>query len=216
MNDRALRGGRGWTVILAALLAIILVPFFIYGEALDAYSARLMADQRSRTAIAIAAIVLLAGDVLLPIPSSLLSTLAGRALGFSLGTLASATGMTAACIIGYAIGRYMGRPAAIRLVGPESLEEAERVSDRFGLAAIAVLRPVPVVAEASVILAGATRVPIPGFLAATILSNVAISAVYAAVGQQAGAMSGSFLIAFIAAMIVPGIAILLTRALRRR
>lgn len=209
------RGAVGWIVVSGVVVAAILIPFLLYGEALDAYSARVLSDQRSRLALGMIAASLLASDVLLPIPSSVVSTIAGRMLGFVGGTLASTIGMSAACVIGYGMGRSMGRAAVIRLAGEDSLAQAARVVDRFGLAALVVLRPVPVVAEASTLLAGTTGLPPTRFLIVTTLANLAISAVYAGAGGSLTG-TGSFLLAFAAAMLLPGIAMLATKAWRKR
>jgi Na+/proline symporter len=77
------------------------------------------------------------------------------------------------------------------------------------MAALALCRPVPVFAEASVI-AGMRMGPA---LAATSPANLGLSAVYAGVGAAAKDPWG-FLLAFAAALVMPGLALLITRRLR--
>jgi uncharacterized membrane protein YdjX (TVP38/TMEM64 family) len=69
---------------------------------------------------------------------------------------------------------------------------------------------VPVLAEASVFLAGLARMPFGRFAWITGLSNLGISAVYAAAGAFA-ARRESFLLAFAAAVLIPAAAMLAVR-----
>ena len=63
---------------------------------------------------------------------------------------------------------------------------------RFGEWVIVVSRPIPVLAEASVLFAGLSGMPASRFLLLSTLSNLGISAVYAAVGAFS-ASTNSFL-----------------------
>jgi membrane protein DedA with SNARE-associated domain len=85
-------------------------------------------------------------------------------------------------------------------------------AERYGVWAVAVGRPVPVLAEASVLLAGTARLPFRRFLVVCSLSNLGISLVYAVAGALS-ATAGSFFLALAAAVVVPAVASL---ALRRR
>ena len=55
---------------------------------------------------------------------------------------------------------------------------------RFGILVLVVARPVPVFAEASVLLMGAMRLPWRHFLPAVCLSNLGIAAAYALLGDR--------------------------------
>jgi membrane protein DedA with SNARE-associated domain len=122
--------------------------------------------------------------------------------------------MTAGCILGYLLGsRATG--AARRFVGAESLARAEGVAADYGNWAIVVCRPVPVLAEASVILAGLVRTPWRRFLLLTSASNLGIAAAYAAVGTFSMS-AGSFLLTFAGALALPGLAMVAARLWLRR
>lgn len=101
---------------------------------------------------------------------------------------------------------------ALPLVGEEGLRRAGDWLDRHGLWALVLCRPVPVLAEASVIAAGLGRMRMGPALVATGLSNVGISAIYAGAGAAADG-PGTFLLAFTAALLLPGAALLLSRTL---
>jgi len=194
-----------WLSITLPALAVILVPFFLFGTRMDAWATTVL-EQKSTASLAFAAVVLLlASDVALPIPSSVVSTMAGALLGGPLGALASWLGMTLGCALGYALGALAGRPVLGRLTSAVSMVAFEHDMARYGAGLVAVGRAVPVLAEATTLIAGATRMPLSRFFAVASLANLAISAVYAAVGAVS-AQVDSFLLAASGAILLPGIA----------
>jgi uncharacterized membrane protein YdjX (TVP38/TMEM64 family) len=70
-----------------------------------------------RTAAAFMIAGLLAGDLVLPVPSSILMTLSGALLGVGLGAAVSFAGAMASALIGYGLCRRFGRTAFRRLAG---------------------------------------------------------------------------------------------------
>jgi membrane protein DedA with SNARE-associated domain len=73
--------------------------------------------------------------------------------------------------------------------------------------ALLVCRPVPVLAEASVVAAGTLRVPFARFAVVVAAANVAISAWYASLGATA-VNTRTFVVAFLVAALLPGLALL--------
>lgn len=195
-----------WTVWWGILAAAILIPFLLFGEEIEAFtSSFLLRSAENRSLMAFFLGGLLALDVFLPVPSSLASTACGHYLGFTLGLLTSTLGMTLGAVSGYIVGLTLGRGAANRFVGEQELERLESGGRRLGGWMVAAFRPVPVLAEASVVYAGMVRMPWGRFLAIGALSNLGVSAAYAGIGAYA-ADANSFLLAFLASMIVPGLA----------
>jgi membrane protein DedA with SNARE-associated domain len=152
---------------------------------------------------------LLALDVFLPVPSSIVSTAAGVFLGFVGGVGVIWLGMMAGCVLGYAVGAR-GSGAARRLVGQEGLARAGRLFERYGDATILLCRPVPVLAEASVVFAGLVKSAFGPFVRLTAISNLGIALGYAAFGAYSLRLD-SFLIAFLGALLLPGLFILVSR-----
>ena len=117
--------------------------------------------------------------------------------------------MMVACLFGYAIGaRASG--LAQRFVGEAGLERAARLVRRYGDWTILICRPVPVLAEASVIFAGLVGAPSARFFALTALSNLGIALGYAAFGAFSMRMD-SFLLAFLGALVIPGVVMAIAR-----
>lgn len=88
-----------WTAIFAAMLLLVLVPFFIFEDSLTEFGAALLQSEARKPLLAILVAGLLASDVLLPVPSSLVSSFAGHLLGFSLGLVAVWSGMMLGCLV---------------------------------------------------------------------------------------------------------------------
>jgi len=193
------------------MLAVI-VPFLLFGGAIDTWTVRLLqtADAHRR-ATGAALVLLLASDIVLPVPSSLVSTACGLTLGFLGGACASFLGMGLSGAAGYAMGR-LASSWARRLIGERESALLEGFHRRHGVWMLLALRPVPVLAEASVLFSGIVRQPPAGVAAATALGNAGVSLVYAAVGAW-GKMSDSFLPAFGASALLAGLAL---AAMRRR
>jgi uncharacterized membrane protein YdjX (TVP38/TMEM64 family) len=204
-----------WAIAGALALALILTPFFLFEERMNELVARLTRPDLRDEAIAAAIVLLLGLDVVLPVPSSIVSTAAGATLGLLPGLAASAAGMTAGSLLGYALGRSFGLPLVRRLVRGGDLEHVSARFRRGALWALAATRPIPVLAEAAALFAGVSRVPLPLYAGVTTLANLGISAVYAAAGATA-AGAGSLLLAFAASLALPAVAIGAYRVIQRK
>ncbi len=199
-----------WAVLSIVLIAVILVPFFLFETQFNQFAAEVAKGGGPRWVAAGGILALLAADVFLPVPSSILSTAAGVLLGFWGGTAVVFTGMTLGCLLGFAVGSRSSA-AARRLVGEPGLQRAADLMRQYGDWMLAACRPVPVLAEASVIFAGLVHVPRARFVWLTALANLGIAAGYSAIGAFSMRVE-SFLVAFLGALLIPGLAILIARA----
>jgi uncharacterized membrane protein YdjX (TVP38/TMEM64 family) len=195
-----------WFAIGVLLLAFILVPFFLFEDQFNALAVRLASGEASTWYSAVALAALLASDVLLPIPSSIVSAGAGVLLGFWRGVAVIWIGMTGACLIGYFIGAKSAG-AARRFVGPDGLARASSLADRYGDMMLVVSRPVPVLAEASVIFAGLVHTRFARFFVMTSWSNLGVAIAYAAIGAFS-MKTESFAFAFVGSIALPAVAML--------
>jgi uncharacterized membrane protein YdjX (TVP38/TMEM64 family) len=78
------------------------------------------------------------------------------------------------------------------------MERVDAMSARVGLLVLVLARPIPILAEASVLLMGTTRLAWWRFLVAVGLSNLGIAAAYAALGD-----SVNLSVALVASIILP-------------
>lgn len=183
------------------VLVAILLPFILFGDITENLAIRLVNGQSSSAFLPGLAIVSsLALDVFLPIPSSILSTTGGILYGWFVGAMLSFIGMTACCLIGYSIGRYAADIS--RWMSDETRSRLGQYFERTGDWTIVIARPVPVLAEASVIFAGIARMPVGKFVVYCAVSNMVISFIYATIGAFSMTVN-SFLPAFGAALILP-------------
>jgi len=205
----AMQGKKGWLLLGALLLAFILLPFFLFGAQIETWTRAFLESAASRPLL-IAMVLggLLATDILLPVPSSVVSTAAGLLLGFVGGMLTSLVGMIISCVAGFWLGARFGRPLADRMVGAGELCWLEEKGRRLGDWVVVVARPIPVLAEASVILAGMSRMRTHRFMMLTTLSNLGVSAVYAAIGALSATIN-SFLLAMAGSILVPWLAMII-------
>lgn len=192
-----------WAVIWLMLIGLVLVPFFLFETQFNAFAAEMTRSDTATWLASTSIFGLLAFDVFLPVPSSIVSTAAGVLLGFWRGAAIVWAGMMVACVMGYALGARAAGLAG-RFVGEAGLARAERLLTRYGDWTIVICRPVPVLAEASVIFAGLVGTPFTHFVALTALSNLGIAVGYAAFGAFSMSVD-SFLVAFLGALIIPGV-----------
>jgi len=173
----------GPILLVALVLAVPIVPFAILGESFEARIEARLQESIAPAMVAGMVVGLLAVDVVLPVPSSVVSTFAGKMLGFVPGTAASWVGMMLGAIVAFVLARLFGRPLAAWLSKPEELARIDVLSRRFGPAVLVICRPVPVLAEASVLFLGTTHLGWRRFLVPVALANLGIAAVYAALGK---------------------------------
>lgn len=157
-------------VIIAALL-IPIVPFVIIGE-LPGEKWLSTADDNALL-FGLTGSGLLLVDILLPIPSSIVGTLLGARLGFWAGFLSIWIGLMAGNMLGYSLARFA--MTRLRSWFPE-------FPPRTTLAMVFLSRPVPVVAEAMSLTAGATRMAVLPYLSACAAGNTLYALVLAANG----------------------------------
>lgn len=203
----------GWVGFCGLLLAAILVPFALFGEQLEGASQHLLQGPLPTWQAGLLLGALLAGDIVLPLPSSVLNTAAGALVGFWGGVACSWAGMMVGSVVGYLLGARAGAAALQRLAGEAELARVARAAERYGHWFLLLFRGVPVLAEASVVFAGLSRVPWRRFLALCALANLAISASYAAVGAYA-LEARSFLWLFAGLVLLPALALGLVRSIR--
>jgi uncharacterized membrane protein YdjX (TVP38/TMEM64 family) len=202
-------------LLIAVALAAPIVPFLFLGDELNARVNAWLDPRLPPSTVAALVAGVLATDVLLPVPSSAVSTYGGAQLGIIGGTVASWLGMTAGAVGGFALARWFGTPLARRLARQDDLQRLSDLIERFGPATLAITRAAPVLAEASVLLMGMTRLPWRRFLPPVLLSNLGIAAVYSAFGRLASHYN-SLPVALVASIALPVAAVTIVRLILHR
>jgi uncharacterized membrane protein YdjX (TVP38/TMEM64 family) len=205
---------RPFIVIVLALLVPI-VPFLLLGESLDRRVDAWLDPPPPAATVALVTVAVLAVDVFLPVPSSLVSTFAGAQLGIAAATAASWLGMMAGAIVAFGLARVCGRPLAARLSSAEELDEIDRLSRRAGTWLLIITRPLPILAEATVLFLGTSSMTWRQFLPPVTLSNLGIALVYAVLGRFAQSQ-GALAWALAASVALPLLATTTARRLLAR
>jgi uncharacterized membrane protein YdjX (TVP38/TMEM64 family) len=203
---------RVW-LLTFALAGIVVALFLLVDPVMPSLVARPDWLDAATPTVAVASVALLAGDVALPIPSSVLMVGNGAVFGLALGTLLSTLGATLSAVIGHTIGRT-ARSRSCRWLGAEAADRLDAMLARHGFAAVIASRPVPIAAEVVAVLAGQGGMPLRAFAASAALGAAGIGAVYAAAGTLA--LAGAGVIAIAVAVLVAATTWLYGRHLTRR
>ena len=171
---------------MIVILAIPIVPFLLFGTQVEAWFAAWEKNPPAPPAVAAVVVGLLATDIFLPIPSSVVATLAGYQLGAVGGTVATWAGMTIGAVIGFALARGLGPGFVAWMTRHSDLTRTQMLTERFGPLILVLGRGVPVLAEATVLLMGMHGLSWRRFLPPVMLANLGLAVAYAAFGELAG------------------------------
>ncbi len=182
-----------WLISIAIFLFVLFTLGFLLAEQAgwmdeQQVSERIIAIRESPrgTQWAGAAIAgLLAADLALPVPSSILMTLSGSILGLHAGWLISLAGAMGSALIGFTVCRQWGKPAFDRLVGPVDVERIRHFFERHGIWAILLSRSVPMLTEVISCLAGLSAMRFRLFLFVSLAGTWPLCLVYAWAGHRA-------------------------------
>lgn len=193
-----------WSLFVIIILGLILVPFALFEGSVNGFFAGLRggADERPWL-FGLWVAALMAGDVFLPVPSSIANAAVGSVCGWWMGGVYAFLGLTAGCYLGYALGSFAGPTILGKLLGEKQEAHLRALQSKIGFWAWVVCRPIPVLAEASVLVAGLGRASIKRFSLAILPSNAAIAFGYAYAGSKA-IDSHSFLWIFLLVMLFSG------------
>lgn len=176
------RHNRLWWMIGAAV-AVPIVPFLLAGDWIEQTLTTAVGALAGRPlATAAAVVTVLATDLFLPVPATAVATLAGQTLGPALAGFCVWTGMMISSAIGFEASRRFGTPVAERFCRPAELADAAKGFRRWGAAALILTRPMPVLAEACVLLAGVHAFPRGQFYPIVAAATAALAAIFVALG----------------------------------
>ena len=166
-------------VALSGLLLLAFVVVEVIGPAWLTDPARW--QDSGSTVVAAASVALLALDVLLPVPSSVVMVANGTLFGLVGGGLVSAAGLLASSLLAYSMGRWAGDRFGARLRHDE-VTRLRLLLHRHGAVFIVATRSVPIVAELAGLLAGAGPMAFGRYFYASALGATAVGFSYALIG----------------------------------
>jgi uncharacterized membrane protein YdjX (TVP38/TMEM64 family) len=176
-------------LVAAAVIASKLLIEDVLGIPLEAHARAWI--ENPGTSGAAAVVALLALDVFLPVPSSVIMVLSGALFGVVPGAMLALVGSISGEWLGFELVRRYGQPMAAALIGEKEVPRFDRFFERHGVMAIVVTRPLPIVMETMSVVAGLSQMKRRTFLAASLAGTTPIVFVYAyagAVSREAGSL----------------------------
>lgn len=205
---------RSTYVLLAVcglLLACTIIPFAIWGDAMERWlsidGARSWMTSYGAWAGA-AGIALLVADVALPVPSTIVMSALGLTYGTWVGGLYASAGSTLAGLLAYGLCRWLGRPMALRIAGPDGLSSGEAFFARGGPWLVLMSRWMPVLPEAVACLAGLVKMRFRNFCLALVCGSLPMGFAFAGIGALGQDEPGS---AIALSIVVPALLWLIAR-----
>jgi uncharacterized membrane protein YdjX (TVP38/TMEM64 family) len=172
--------------IFIGLAVLFLVPFLIWGEELTrsfSFEGSVEWLRQQGKYAWLAGLILLASDLVLPIPATAVMAALGLIYGPVVGGLIGSAGSFLSGFIAYGLCRMLGRKAAVKVVGEKDLQKGEELFTRLGGWLVAVSRWLPLFPEVIACMAGLTRMPVRLFVVALLCGSVPMAFTYAAIGH---------------------------------
>lgn len=198
----------------AVILTIPVIPFLLWNNILEqAVNIWKEQAQLKPYQIILMTVILLTTDLVLPIPSSIVSVFTSHELsrlitpswfGLILAVLTVWLGMTLAALTAWMLGKLGGRKLALRMAGEKDFSTLNALSEKYGAYILVLLRAVPVFAEASVLVLAVTEVHFwHVFFWPVALSNLGIALVFCTLGTQDNGLP--LWMVFLASVLIPAI-----------
>lgn len=199
-----------WLGFALFIAAVPLIPFALLGE----LPGETWLEHPNSVYVFLIGIVLLGCDIFLPVPSSLVAVFLGARLGFEFGSLAIVLGLTLGTTIGYYSGWYLGYPLVRKYTSEKQRQVLNELENQFSYFALVLVRAVPVLAEASVLAAGAARFRSRPVFIILLIANLSLALLYASFGSISQEVSSPALL-FWGGIGVPVFCFLIILLLRR-
>lgn len=175
---------RWWSLAIGIAAAFLLLFFAANATGIDLFTDPTPVMRAAKPVAAAAGVLFLIADVFLPVPSILVMVANGALFGTLGGTLLSLIGSVGAALTGFAVGRA-GNDLIRRFVTEREHRRAGAFLERWGVVAIVVSRPIPILAETVAILAGGSPMTWTQAALAAVAGSVVPSAAYAWAGASA-------------------------------
>ena len=188
---------RKLTLVILAIVFVLLVPYFICHQQMDAYFASESYRQwliSVRPYAWLVGIGLIVSDLFLPIPAPPIMAAMGTLYGTIIGGLIATTGSILAGLCAYALSRLLGLKAARFLASQIELANLQRFFDSWGAVGIIASRALPVIPEVMTILAGLAKMHFGRFMLSLSLGSIPVGFALAWVGKTTETSSSLLLV----------------------
>ena len=177
---------------------LVTITFVLFEDLEGYFSDVLQSVSAYQVEFAAISFLILASDILLPIPSSIVMYLNGFVLGLTAGALISLGGLLVGAMIGYAIGRFSSK--ALNAESTQN-QQAEALMRNYGSLAVLMSRGIPILSESVCFVCGFHKMPFANYLLLNFIGLIPVCLLYAACGL-AGYSENTFLLSFGASLLV--------------
>jgi uncharacterized membrane protein YdjX (TVP38/TMEM64 family) len=172
--------------IFLALALIFLIPFIIWGDAMESALSNESAIQWlngfEEWAWA-AGVGLLLLDFILPIPGTAVMSALGFVYGPVIGGFIASGGSILSGWVAYIASRLIGPTAARKLLGEKDYERGKKLFANTGGWIVAFSRWLPLIPEVVACMAGLSRMPFGKFMVALTCGSVPLGFIFAYIGS---------------------------------
>lgn len=177
---------RNW-LVFGLLATIVIIPFLIWGD----WFMELFSDEGSIRILQnygawawAVGMLLLIGDLFLPLPATLVMSAMGYIYGPVWGGILSAFGSFLSGTLAFWLCRALGRKGALWILGENDLAKGERTFQKNGGWIVAISRWLPVLPEVVACMAGLNQMKWRTFAIALACASVPLGFVYAYIGYR--------------------------------
>ncbi len=179
-------------VAIPFLIAVVtIIVMFLIFENLETYFTNLLqGSSKHILTYSLVSFIVLASDIILPVPSSIVMYTNGYVLGMAGGSAIS----LAALMVGSVVGYYLGKYTSIGLKTSDD-EKANNILSRYGSMAIIISRGIPIIAESVCIVCGYNKMNFKNYFILNLVGYIPLCLMYAFFGTW-GYDKNIFLISF--------------------
>lgn len=175
---------RNW-IVFGFLLLLIIIPFLIWGEWFTSIFSGEGAIQRLEAVGPWAwglGIILLVGDLFLPLPATIIMSALGYLYGPLVGGLLASLGSFLSGLLAYGLSSSLGERGALFILGDKDFQKGQRLFSQKGGWIVAISRWLPVLPEAIACMAGLNKMNFRKFVIALLCGSIPLGFVFAYVG----------------------------------
>lgn len=175
-----------WILVTCFLLVLFLLPFVFFEDYFNTlFSQAGIEDwlERFKTFGLLGGILLLAADIFLPLPGTLIISTLGYVYGPLTGGVAATVGLILSGTIAYFLCRYAGVGVTKRLLGEEAYVKGQQFSAASGGWVVAMSRWLPLLSEIVACMAGLTKMPPRIYFIALICGAAPFGFLFAYIGH---------------------------------
>lgn len=174
-------------LLILAIVAVLAVPYFFWGEQVEAFweGANVVEYLRAQGRwAAVVGVGLICADLFIPMPSGAIMAAFGLIYGFWPGALISTCASFLAGTLAYTLCRTIGPRAAAWIASEDEIERLSGFFETTGIWAIAVSRLLPWVPEIIACLAGLSGMSFARFATGNFIGSVAVGFLNAYFGSR--------------------------------